>query len=770
MIMMHPEWDGLPMGQDYLALAVLDGKPVGGVAEGEPLLDPSGPEAGPSLDAAGVEGKRCLIRPQRLGEFLRVHQGVLLVCHDVATFHWTVAEHLLRCKDWTAWEILWDFARGCRLHDVRLFDQLFHLFVQGGNPQPRGLEKLAAYWMMPVGPCAENDGGVDQHAFKVVQAAHLISAIYLGQKRYVEQIPEVFNLSPEVLARFGPFGLGVQVKGTIALGRASRSGLRVRKDIIPELLRRCREAYRESSRRLAKHAGSRGCFSWSGDEVRRGNSGLPDMKKEKLRAWLGHAIASASGLHNIPFEPPRDPEGEVSTKPEFWGDLALIQPEIRAWTILWTAATVERALERLDADGRLHPRYEVASGILSLDPNLEQLRRLSRTPVFEAPPGYRLVVGRLPDLVLRCQAEVCERLGGESQLGGLFRKGVDPTRFIAQDLYSVTRLGAWDDESLRQRFDMLAGGAPAAFEPWMKRAYDALEQEFNELEEITLDRLGQEFDGFETEAQDLFEHWKSLAGKQLRREFDRLEEEDPAGFERWMRVTRTLLDAVPRGMAALHVREILRRDADIDITPADVERYTRGLVDVVLPDLGWFLEDETLPILARWLGCKLEDLGGLIVAESPGTTAAALRNLIAGRTKNPGAFAELRAVCTHERNREQLMAGEGSLELYHAVFGGNVVCPGGRVRRALHFTTASAHQHVAMADDVMKVVLFEVVAAGYELVACAADEFVVQITEDPSEQATLRRIAQTAEEAAGEFLIEFPTSAAARSMRRRVAW
>jgi hypothetical protein len=61
-----------------------------------------------------------------------------------------------------------------------------------------------------------------------------------------------------------------------------------------------------------------------------------------------------------------------------------------------------------------------------------------------------------------------------------------------------------------------------------------------------------------------------------------------------------------------------------------------------------------------------------------------------------------------------------------------------------------------MADDVLKVVLFEVVAAGYELVACAGDEFVIQITEDPSEQATLRRIAQTAEEAAGEFLIEFP--------------
>jgi hypothetical protein len=753
--MMHPEWDGLPMSQDYLALAVLDGKPVGGIAEAEPLLDPSGPEVGPFLDAAGVEGKRCLIRPQRLGEFLRVHRGVLLVCHDVATFHWSVAEHLLRCEDWTGWKILWDFARGCRVHDVQLFDQLFRLVLQGGNPQPRELEKLAAD-RMPVGPRMEKDGGFDQHAFKDLPAAHLISAIFLGQKKYVDQIPEVFNLSPEVVARFGPFGLGVQVKGTIALGRASRSGLRVRKDIIPELRRRCRDAYRESSRRLEAHADSRSCFSWSGGEVRRGNSGLPDMKKEKLRGWLGHAIASASGLHNIPFEPPRDPEGKVSTKPEFWGDLALIQPEIRAWTILWTAASVERALERLDADGRLHPRYEIASGILSLDPNLEQLRRLSRTPMFEAPPGYRLVVGRLPDLVLRCQAEVCERLGGESQLGGLFRKGVDPTRYVAQDLYSVTRLAAWDDEALRQRFNMLAGGASVAFEPWMKRAYDALEQEFRELEEITRDRLGQTCSGFESEAQDLFEAWKSLANKELRREFDRLEEEDPAGLDRWLRVTRTLLDAVPRGMAALHVREILRRDADIDIALAKAEQYAFSMVDVVLPDLGWVLEDETLPILARWLGCKVEDLGGLIVSESPGTTAAALRNLIAGRTKNPGAFAELRAVCTHERNREQLMSGEGSLEFYNAVFAGNVVNPGGRVRRALHFTTASAHQHLAMADDVMKVVLFEVVAAGFELVACAADEFVVQITEDPSEQATLRRIAQAAEEAAAEVLFEFP--------------
>jgi hypothetical protein len=376
--------------------------------------------------------------------------------------------------------------------------------------------------------------------------------------------------------------------------------------------------------------------------------------------------------------------------------------------------------------------------------------------VFEAPPGYRLFVGRLPDLVLRCQAEVCERLGGESQLGGLFRTGIDPTRFIARDLYGCAGLGAWDDESLRQRFDMLAGGAPAAFEPWMKRAYDALVQEFDELEEITRDRLGQKFSGFETGAQDLFEAWRSLANKELWREFDRLEEEDSAGFERWMEVTRVLLDTVPRGMAALHVREILRRNADIDITLAEAERYTLSLVDVVLPELGWLLKDETLLILARWLGCKVEDLGGLIVEESPGTTAAALRNLIAGRTKNSGAFAKMRTVCTHERNREQLMAGEGSLELFWAVFAENVLDPVGRVRRALHFTRAGARQHLAMADDCMKLVVFRVVAAGYELVACAGDEFVIQITEDPSEQATLRRIAQTAEEAAGEFLIEFP--------------
>jgi hypothetical protein len=756
MIMTHPEWDGLPMGQDYLALAVLDGKPVGGKAEAKPLLDPSGPEVGPFLDAAGVEGKRCLIRPQRLGEFLRVHHGVLLVCYDVAAFHWTVAEHLFRCEDWTAWEILWEFAHGCRLHDVRLFDQLFYLLLHGGNPQPKGLEKLAAYWMRTVGPCGEKVGGGDQLAFQVVQAAHLISAIYLGQKKYVDQIPETFNLSPEFLARFGPFGLGVQVKGTIALGRASRSGLRVRKDVIPELRRRCREAYRESSRRLEKHAASRSCFSWSGGEIRLGKSGLPDMKKEKLRGWLGHAIDSASGLHNIPFEPPHDPERKVSTRPEFWGDLALIQPEIRAWTTLWTAATVERALERLDADGRLHPRYEVASGILSLDPNLEQLRRLSRTPVFEAPPGYRLVVGRLPDLVLRCQAEVCEILGGESQLGGLFRAGVDPTRFIARDLYSCTRIAAWDDESLRQRFDMLAGGDPAAFEPWMKRAYDALVQEVGELKERTRGGLGQKFNLFYTKAQDLFEVWKSLANKELWREFDRLEEEDPAGFERWMQVTRTLLDAVPRGMAALHVREILRRDADIDITLAEAEQYTLSLVDVVLPELGWLLDDETLPILARWLGCKVEALGGLIVAESLETMAAALRNLIAGRTKNSGAFAKMRAVCTDQRNREQLMAGEGSLELFQAVFARMVRSPTGRLCMAPHFTRAGAQQHVALADDAMKLVLFKLVAAGFELVACAAGEFVIQITEDPPEQATLRRIARTAEEAGGEVLIEFP--------------
>jgi len=322
-------------------------------------------------------------------------------------------------------------------------------------------------------------------------------------------------------------------------------------------------------------------------------------------------------------------------------------------------------------------------------PNLEQLRRLGRGSVFEAAPGHVLLVGRLDHLELRCHAEVCVHQGGEPQLGGWFRGGLDPVRRVAWSLYNHDR-------------------------------------------------------------------WRDGVASMPEGTFDEIDAQEPGRFAHWKDVGAVLLDAVHRGLTAPHVREILARDFGRDISLSDAESYCRLLEEDVLLDLAWFVKDETLEILRAKLDCDPADVAGLMLEGTPENAAAALRNLIAGRSKSPRAFARLRAICRNPHFRAMLAADEGCLELFNALFGDYTVNPAGRARRGLFFTLASAADHLDLADDVMKTVLFEIVATGHDLVGYAGGEFALQVREDAATEAMLHAIEGVAEAAARRVIDLFP--------------
>ncbi len=324
-----------------------------------------------------------------------------------------------------------------------------------------------------------------------------------------------------------------------------------------------------------------------------------------------------------------------------------------------------------------------------MDPNLEQLRRLGRSSVFEAAPGHVLLVGRLDQLALRCHAEVCVYQGGEPQLGGWFRGGLDPVRRVAWAFYNLDRRGTAEDPVPEATF-------------------------------------------YEIDAQ------------------------DPGRFAHWKDLGIVLLDAVHRGLAAPHIREILSRDFGRDISLAHAERCYWHLVDEALVDLVWFVKDETLEILRAKLDCDPADIAGIMLEGTPENAAAALRNLITGRSRSPQAFARLREICRTPHFRAMMTADEGSPELFDAPFGDYTVNPVGRARRGLCFTLARAANHLDLADDVMKTVLFEIVAAGHDLVGYAGGKFALQVREDAATEAMRLAIEGVAEAAARRLIDLFP--------------
>jgi len=280
--------------------------------------------------------------------------------------------------------------------------------------------------------------------------------------------------------------------------------------------------------------------------------------------------------------------------------------------------------------------------------------------------------------------------GGEPQLGGWFRGGLDPVRRVAGSLYNHDRTRD-------------GGEAP--------------------MPEGT---------------------------------FDEMDAQEPGRFAHWKDLGAVLLDAVHRGLAAPHVREILARDFGRDISLADAVRYCRLLEEDVLLDLTWFVKDETLEILRAKLDCDRVDVEGLMLEGTPENAAAALRNLIAGRSKSPQAFARLRGICRNPHFRAMMAADEGSPELFDALFGNVTVNPVGRARMGLFLTLASAADHLDLADDVMKTVLFEIVATGHDLVGYADGEFALQVREDVATEAMRHAIEGVAEEAARRVVDLFP--------------
>jgi hypothetical protein len=102
------EWDGRRLSGERREIAIW-------------LTPPVGHSSPPLLVAARTHEARCLVRPEDLGTFLKVHRDAVIACHDAGATHWAIADHL-GSRDREGLDVLWGYSRESRLHDVGLLD------------------------------------------------------------------------------------------------------------------------------------------------------------------------------------------------------------------------------------------------------------------------------------------------------------------------------------------------------------------------------------------------------------------------------------------------------------------------------------------------------------------------------------------------------------------------------------------------------------------------------------------------------------------------
>src|SRR5438105_3634946 len=100
------DWDGERLGEGPVAL----------------FLHPATPETRPLVAAACTAEHGAVIRPDRLGKFLRAHADSCLVCGEAEVTHWVLLELLRAADDGDAEKVLWRFSREYRFHELVLFD------------------------------------------------------------------------------------------------------------------------------------------------------------------------------------------------------------------------------------------------------------------------------------------------------------------------------------------------------------------------------------------------------------------------------------------------------------------------------------------------------------------------------------------------------------------------------------------------------------------------------------------------------------------------
>jgi hypothetical protein len=756
-------WDGRPLAEQFLGLAVTNHAQVATTS--------------PSRVVAVVSdgAKAYTIDGGRVGDFFRAHPRSFFGCLDAGETYLALVGHLRGAGHTLGLEAFHRVISECRLFDVRLYHVLLHeaRFDTDPPPPPR-LAELAAHYLPepcatgsgadaltsdpPAGPPPDDDGSPATAAAREASVVLKVLFALCRESMGVEEALREEGMDIQGYLRnergtnrdFGPFAVGLQTQGRIALTHASRRGLRLHPDATEGLRRVCREVYTRSSCLLDQDREARKCFQWHDGEVRR-RKGLPMQQQWPLRKWLERTLGSAPSTFGIPLHPPRTADGEVSILPVFWGDLVMVHPLLRAWSELWAAAEAEAALGGSPREGArvtIRPSYDLFPRLMSRGPDLSKLRRLAADPMFgalndepgrgrarsgaagvrptvsgpergaalfEAESGHRLLVGRLPHLVLRCQAQTCEHNGGQSQLGGIFRGGVDPVEWVAKKLYVFTKRSEFvaqnPDHEERDEEDDGAGAM------WR------FEQEFEET------ALG---------AERTTSTWIALAG--------------------------ALLDTIPRGLNGDQFRQLLRTEHRIDLTPGEAERYSGWLLEL-LPELLYMAdEDFTLTLAAKKLGCRDSELADAVSPRDEMTAAPSLRNLVSGRREDRAAFSRLRDVCADASWKEKLAAGEGSPALYRELFEEVVVTPVGRVRRGAFFTTARAAAHLCLADDVVKAVLFALVAAGHDLLGWDGREFAVQVSEREEAGPVIADVKRVAEGAARRVVTRFPPKCEVREV------
>lgn len=462
----------------------------------------------------GSDGSGYLIHPDRLGAFITKHAGASYCCHNAVFDFWATAQHL--ADDPQSLAVWWAIAGEARLACTMLLDELIQLGRIDADPRHRGLDVVAQEYcglaLDKQDPYRLRYGeliGLDVETWSIAEAGFFTYAckdpvvtlqVMRAQAKIAKQLiaPYAAELLPEAERRYGPLTVCLQTQGAIALDYVSRCGIAVD---VP----RAHELHEEIAGLVKQHMAEMEQLT-AGVEIFKRYKRTGQYQLTKSGAAKRNALAIKTQLEQaarsaeVPVRLPRVKNGTVSDAASFWAEHTELDPFIAAYVSFYQRANLLKFCHELKQP-RIYPRYRVLvrTGRTSCsDPNLQQLPRDGRfREMIVAPAGYQLLQVDYAALELRTLAAVCLQRYGRSRLAELFRDGVDPHKYTAALLLSMTpeqfeQLPQADQKQHRQKAKAVNFGVPgglgaAALVAYAKQSY-GVQLTFEEAQRLR-DRL-----------------------------------------------------------------------------------------------------------------------------------------------------------------------------------------------------------------------------------------------------------------------------------------
>jgi hypothetical protein len=609
-----------------------------------------------------------------------------------------IVKHLEATGETEALGLWWKIVDANRVHDTMHLDGLIRLGRTDADPRYRDLAVVAGeyaghtldkddpyrrrYGEIKGRDWATVERGFFEYAVKDVIATQ---AAYRAMSVEAAGIMAAHGLDPvEVARRHGLLGENYQVKAAIALAAVTRLGIALDRSRVEVAERDHRDRIQGLVDSMIAMPGCVGLFHHDPQgRMKLTQTGTPSIREDRLRELLVERAGRVAAETRLEVPLARTPSGKLSLKERDWAPFAPFDPFIRTWLELVGAAKACQFFAGLQGSV-VHPKYRVfvRTGRTGCSgPNVQQMpRKGGFRESFVARPGFLLLILDYRFIELRTLAAVCEARFGHSRLAEIIRAGIDPHVYTAAMLAGM----GFDD------FKALASSG----DPGDRELHDDLRQKAK-----------------------------------------------PVNF------------GIPGGLGAPALVAYALANYGVEMTLDEARQFRDRLINEVYPELALYLADDGMETLARNLGSSVEDCWSRLdwQGDRSGAVVGGTRNVVAGKLVKAdgrpyhkryldGTWSGLIALNRNPELAPLLARRQGGGELRDRLFRAGVTTLTGRVRGRVGFTQARNTPFQGLAADGAKLALYDLIRAGYRVVAFVHDEVVIELPGDADHAAEARRV------------------------------